>query len=270
MCRSLGESGRHPDGGHGAVDRATATRSPARRRHHRGGVASTAPATTVPPTPVLALLGDSVPAWLVRDGAAGFTRTDAMLVNGAREACDAMVEHAGRPRAVRRRTAPTEGLRVVGHVVPEGVRRARPECRPSVPDVAVLVLGQAPVLDHRVDGRWVAPCDGIDWYLRDVLQRIEYLRGRGLDVVFVMPARLGEQSQFAVPPDYEARMNCVRAALARSSLRPRCPSSTSIPSCAPAASARPCAAETACTSTPTRRPEVLDWLVGEVLAVLGR
>ncbi|MEY4175676.1 MAG: hypothetical protein RI900_2841, partial [Actinomycetota bacterium] len=59
------------------------------------GATTSVPGTTT----VVALFGDSVPAWLVRDGAAGFNRTDVVLVNGAKEACDGLV---GMPPALDR------------------------------------------------------------------------------------------------------------------------------------------------------------------------
>ncbi|MEY4175097.1 MAG: hypothetical protein RI900_2262, partial [Actinomycetota bacterium] len=82
-------------------------------------------------------------------------------------------------------------------------------------DTALLMLGQAPVLDHRIDGRWLPPCESIDWYLRDLDGRIDLLRGRGLDVVFALPAPLGQRATFSVPDDHRARMDCVRAALSQ-------------------------------------------------------
>ena len=106
----------------------------------------TAPSTTVrpsgtasgsetvpapPPSTVMALLGDSVPAWLVRDGASGFTRSDVVLVNGAREACDAMVGMPVAARPVRRGAPSPGGLPTVGHLVPEGHRSDRAGRRAS-------------------------------------------------------------------------------------------------------------------------------------------
>ena len=44
------------------------------------------------PTPIVAIFGDSVPAWLIEKAAPTFTRTDVVVANGAHEACDGMVD----------------------------------------------------------------------------------------------------------------------------------------------------------------------------------
>jgi len=157
----------------------------------------------------MALFGDSVPAWLARDSAASFDRTDVLVVNGAREACDAMVD------------MPVARDRVGKELSPPSDCEAWDTWYPKVlddfgqsADLAVLMLGQAPALDHFVNGSWVAPCQSIDWYLADVQQRIEYLRSRDIPVVFALPAVLGSKSRFAVPDDYAQRMTCIRERLA--------------------------------------------------------
>jgi flavin-dependent dehydrogenase len=38
------------------------------------------------------------------------------------------------------------------------------------------VIGQVPVLDSRIDDEWQHPCDGIEWYLADVADRIDLLQ----------------------------------------------------------------------------------------------
>ena len=179
------------------------------------GVSVPAPTTAAPAPPmVLALFGDSVPAWLVRDGAAGFDRPDVVLVNGAKEACDGLI---GMPPALDRFGAellPPEDCVPWDRWYPTVLDDIAAGAGAPV-DIALLMLGQAPVLDHRVDGRWVAPCESVDWYLGDLDARIDMLRGRGIGVVFAMPAPLGQRATFSVPDDHRARMECVRSALAR-------------------------------------------------------
>ncbi len=223
------------------------------------------PSTTVPPTPVMALLGDSVPAWLVRDGAPGFTRTDAILVNGAREACDAMIDMPVARDRFGTELRPPKDCEAWDTWYPKVFDQLGPRAGHD-PDIAVLMVGQAPVLDHRVDGKWVAPCQSIDWYLRDVGQRIEYLRGRGLSLVFVLPARLGEHSQFSVPSDFEARMNCVRDALVPYLANAAVPTVDMDPELCPANDCEALRTRDGVHVDPDKAPAVLGWLVGEVLA----
>ena len=223
------------------------------------------PETTVPPPQVLALLGDSVPAWLVRDGAPAFTRTDAVVVNGAREACDAMIDMPVARDRFGTELRPPKDCEAWDTWYPKVLDQMGPSAGHPI-DVAVLMIGQAPVLDHLVDGAWVPPCDSIDWYLRDVQQRIDYLRGRGLPVVFVLPARLGERSQFSVPADFEQRMKCVRAALVPFAAQAGVPTVDLDPVLCPANDCEALRSRDGVHVDPDRAPEVLDWLVGAVLA----
>lgn len=158
---------------------------------------------------VIAVLGDSVPAWLLTEAAAvPFTRKDAVIFNGAHEACDAMVDIPdGRDRR--------------GETL-----RPPPDCadwRTSYPTsierdgttagVGLLMIGTAPILDHFVDDRWVGPCDGIDWYLADVAKRVEYLRSKNVIPVLALTSWPGPNSQFIYPSDYTKRVECVRDAM---------------------------------------------------------
>jgi peptidoglycan/LPS O-acetylase OafA/YrhL len=223
------------------------------------------PVTSVPAARVLALLGDSVPAWLVRDGAAGFTRTDAVIVNGAREGCDAMIDMPMARDKFGHEAPQPKGCEAWDTWYPKVLDQMGPD-NGHHPDIAVLMVGQAPVLDHLVDGRWVAPCQSVDWYLRDVAQRIEWLRSRGLTVVFVFPARLGVHSQFAVPPDYDARMKCVRAALIPFVERTGVATVDMDPELCPANDCEAVRSRDGVHIDPDKAPAVLNWLVGEVLA----
>jgi peptidoglycan/LPS O-acetylase OafA/YrhL len=154
---------------------------------------------------VVAIFGDSVPAWLLRDAAPSFARTDVAIANGSLTACDGMVGlPAGRGQG--------------GEVfrVPEECREW-PESYPEIlaatwlpVDVALLMLAQAPTSDRLVDGTWLGPCDGIGWYLDDVAGRIEFLEARDVDVVFAIPARPGTRASYFLPGDVGERFRCVR------------------------------------------------------------
>jgi peptidoglycan/LPS O-acetylase OafA/YrhL len=166
-----------------------------------------APPVTVEESPtVIAVLGDSVPAWLLRDAADGYSDPRATIVNGALEACDAFIDlPVGRDR---RGTT----------LVPPDTCVEWDEWYPTVierggGDVALLVLGQAPVVDRQIDGTWVHPCETTVWYTADLAARVEFLRGEGLEVVFALPARPGSRATFVLPDDQVERMECVRSDL---------------------------------------------------------
>ena len=156
----------------------------------------------------LAVFGDSVPAWLLRDAVASYDRSDVVVLNGAAEACDGMVDlPSGRDRRLDVLEPPPDCAEW-------------PETYPNVIDVdgeraarALLVLGQAPVIDRLVDGEWMHPCTGIDWYLDDVEARIEFLRDAEVEPVVVLPARFGRGVTFIVPDDAQERVECVRVAM---------------------------------------------------------
>ena len=169
---------------------------------------TTAPATTtttLPPVTSIAIFGDSVPAWLLRDAAPTFDRTDVAIANGAIPACDGMVDMpTGRDRR-------GDEMRVPDDCVDWTVGHARTfAAAPQPVDVAVLVLGQVPMADRFVDGDWRGPCDGIDWYLDDIDARVEDLRSRGAVPVVAIPAPPGSGSNFFYPGDVDARSGCVR------------------------------------------------------------
>ncbi len=70
-----------------------------------------------------AMFGDSVPAWLLRDAASSFDRSDVVVLNGAQEACDGMVDlPVGRDRrGDRTRSRPT-----TASTGPSPIRRRSP------------------------------------------------------------------------------------------------------------------------------------------------
>ena len=223
-------------------------------------------ATSIPPPDptVVAVLGDSVPAWLLRDGAKGFDRADVVLVNGAREACDAMID------------LPLARDRVGTELRPPADCRAWDTWYPTVLDdlaagaghpvtAAALVLGMAPIYDHLVDGQWVGPCQSVDWYLDDVSLRIDYLRRRGLDVVFVLPSHLGERSVFTVPDDHPARMECIRAALKDFLAVQQVPFVDLEQKLCPDGACNTYRSRDGMHVDPDHAPEVLDWLVEQIM-----
>jgi peptidoglycan/LPS O-acetylase OafA/YrhL len=173
--------------------------------------ASTRPATTTPqevePRPsVVAVFGDSVPAWLLRDAAATFTRPDVTILNGAGEACDGMVNlPLGRDRREQELVPPDTCL--------DWMTSYPATLATAQPDFGILVLGQAPVLDRLIDGQWIGPCAGIDWYLDDVNSRVVYLRDHDIEPVLALPARFGQNAIFLVTDDHPERIECVRTAM---------------------------------------------------------
>ena len=161
-----------------------------------------------PPTPVtIAVFGDSVPAWLLRDSAQSFTRSDVVILNGAQEACDGMVAlPVGRDRRGTELVPPDDCY---------DWTVSYPKTLANAPrtDLAVLVVGQAPVIDHLVDGEWHGPCDSIDWYLDDLTRRVEFLRAQGIRPILALPARFGQRVTYIVPDDQGERIGCVRSAM---------------------------------------------------------
>ncbi len=160
----------------------------------------------VEPTTV-AIFGDSVPAWLLRDAASSFTRTDVVILNGAQEACDGMVDlPVGRDRRGTELFPPDDCFDWT-ITYPETLANAEQT------DVGLLVVGQAPVIDRQIDGEWQGPCDSIDWYLEDLANRVAYLREQGVRPVLAIPARYGQRVAFMVEDDHLERVACVRSAM---------------------------------------------------------
>ena len=169
---------------------------------------STSTPTTVPAPPrTIAVFGDSVPAWLLRDAAGSFVRSDVVILNGAQEACDGMVElPVGRDRRGTELFPPDDCFDWTV-TYPDTLANA------DQTDIALLVLGQAPVIDRMIDGEWQGPCDSIDWYLDDLDHRVGFLRDQGVRPVIAIPARYGQRVAFMVEDDHRERVGCVRSAM---------------------------------------------------------
>ncbi|MFK7919513.1 MAG: acyltransferase family protein [Ilumatobacter sp.] len=164
-------------------------------------------AAPVAPTSI-AVFGDSVPAWLLRDAAAAFERRDVVLLNGARESCDGAVAlPIGRDRR-RAELQPPDDCMEWTASYPDVLQTFDAQV-----DVGLLVLGQAPTVDRFIDDAWQHPCDSTAWYLDDVRNRIDFLRSESVKPVIALPARFGQRASFILPDDYSARMSCVRTGL---------------------------------------------------------
>jgi peptidoglycan/LPS O-acetylase OafA/YrhL len=161
-----------------------------------------------PSVPVVALFGDSLPNWLVRDGGWVLDPAEVVLVDGTIEGCDG-AEGAPVGRA---------GTGVVVSV-PEactGWRTLYPPVLAARPvDVAILVVGTGAVMDRQLDGAFVGPCEAPAqrWYGDDVRARLRYLGAEAERVVLVLPAWAEDWSGWVFPADHVARTDCVRATL---------------------------------------------------------
>lgn len=190
----------------GAVAPAVATAAPA---EVVGVQAAPAPTTAtrppvVPPSPpVVAIFGDSIADWLLRDASSSFDRDDLIAIDAAMEACDGAVDPPRlRDRHGTELFAPAD-CRPWIQTYPEVVER-------QPVDVAVLVLGQAPIIDRLVDGVWIDPCIDMRWYLHDVGRRVAYMRRHVGDVVLTLPSWGGPGATWSLPDDHQLRTGCVR------------------------------------------------------------
>ena len=137
-------------------------------------------------------------------------------------------------------------------------------------DVAVLVLGNAPTLDHVIGGRVVGPCDDNSWYLADLEERIGYLRQHVGSVVFVIPSWGGQKASFLAGDDHLARMACIRRDLLSFTAR------LGVPTVDLASELCPAGPDGQCTDLrdrdgvhvdPDDAPKVLDWLLDNILRI---
>jgi peptidoglycan/LPS O-acetylase OafA/YrhL len=185
--------------------------TPAAAPERRAAPAVVDPGATVPSgpvgPPVLALFGDSLPNWLLRDGGAALDRTQVTVVDGTIEACDGA---KGTPVA-RSRT----GIDVPTPPACTGWPTQYPKALRALEgkaDVAVLMVGAHAALDRRIEGEFRGPCDPVAarWYGDDLTGRLRYLATRATRVVLVLPAWEGDNSGWINPPDHRDRIDCVR------------------------------------------------------------
>jgi peptidoglycan/LPS O-acetylase OafA/YrhL len=170
--------------------------------------APAATTTTLPPRHVVAFFGDSIADWLLHDAAPTFARPDVTLVDAAIEGCDGAVDIP-------------EARGNAGQILPQPAdcgdwTTTYPPAadNPALHvDRAVLVIGQAPMLDRLVAGRWVTACDDMAWYVHDVEARVAYLRPRVGEVVLAMPAWGGEAASFLGGKQHLQHMGCIREQL---------------------------------------------------------
>ncbi len=156
----------------------------------------------------IAVFGDSVPAWLMRDAALAFERRDVVLINGANEACDGAVAlPLGRDRRGAELRPPDGCLEWTQSYATTLASYDRPV------EVGLLVIGQVATVDRLIGDRWNHPCESTGWYLDDVRERITFLRSEGVEPVIALPARFGQRASFILPDDYGERMSCVRTSL---------------------------------------------------------
>jgi len=226
------------------------------------GAAGSTGAAAVDRPPVVAVFGDSVPAWLIEKAAPTFTRTDVVISNGSREACDGAVDFpTGYARDGSELHPPADcqdWKTSYPPVLTQSGRRA---------DVALLVLGESVVVDHLVDGQRLSPCANLDWYTQDVAARIAYLRSNGVEVIMTIPAWPGTHSQFIFTSDYAQRMGCVRDALTEFAAEQRVPTIDLAPRMCPAGPTGECEATSldGVHVDVEKAPAVFDWLVDQVL-----
>jgi hypothetical protein len=156
----------------------------------------------------VAIFGDSIADWLLRDAAPSYTRTDFTIVNGAHEACDGAINMPlSRDRRGKKLHPPADCQEWPQSYPPVVEDPAQPI------DMAVLVVGQAPYTDHLFGDEWLGPCDTMGWYTTDVTQRIAFLRQHIGQVVLALPSWSGALVTFMLPDDHRTRMGCIRSAL---------------------------------------------------------
>ena len=166
------------------------------------------PIPTKPGTKRVVVFGDSIPSWLLRDGAAGVDGSKVTLVNGTLDACEGAKDN---PPARSRS----------GQIVPTPAACAKgwPSMYPPHltirADVAVVMSSTHAMLDHQLSGTWRHPCHtpARTWYQADVTARLTSVATKASRVVLVLPAWPGTNSGWIMPADYVARADCVRSVL---------------------------------------------------------
>jgi peptidoglycan/LPS O-acetylase OafA/YrhL len=228
--------------------------------------AATKPTTAEAPGPArLAIVGDSVPAWMIRDGGSGLDPKRVALVDGTLEACDGA---RGNPVARSRTGAlvPTpEGCTGWPSQYPQFFERSD--------DVAVLMIGGHAVLDRQIEGGFRGPCDPVAarWYQNDVEERLLFLQQYAEHVVLVLPTWAEDRAEWIYPSDHITRMDCVRASLAAAAQAKHadlvdfgsymCPNGPG--------QCLPLRTKDGMHLDPDKAPAALNWLVDQVLETTG-
>ncbi|MFN8018450.1 MAG: hypothetical protein U0P45_10030 [Acidimicrobiales bacterium] len=161
---------------------------------------------TKPGTTRVVVFGDSMPSWLIRDGAKAVASKPVTLVDGTLAACEgAAADPPARSRSGS--IVPTPGNCAAGwtSLYPPHVKVKA--------DVAVVMAGTHAMLDHLLSGTWRHPCHAPfrAWYQADLEGRYRYLRTRASRVVAVLPSWPEAKSQWIMPSDYVKRADCVRS-----------------------------------------------------------
>lgn len=163
---------------------------------------------TAPGTDRVVVFGDSIPAWVIRDGSSAVDKAAYTLIDGTLIACDGI---KGDP----------PGRSVTGQVVPtsaecdKGWNGLYPPKMTIHADVTVIQAGVHAMLDHQLDGRWISSCTTTwrSFYQADIEARVRYLETVSDKVVVVLPARPGAMSGWIMPSDSQHRATCVRSAM---------------------------------------------------------
>lgn len=231
-----------------------------------------APVPPAPPPPprstTVAIFGDSVADWLLRDAAPSYTRTDFTVVNGAHEACDGAVNlPLSRDRRGKKLHPPADCQEWPESYPPVVENTAQPIA------IAVLVVGQAPYPDLLFGDHWMGPCDTMGWYTADVTQRIAYLRQHVSQVVLAMPSWSGARVTFMLPDNHRTRMACIRSALQEMATTVQVPvidlASLLCPD-GPAGACAPYTSQDGVHVNSTDAPFVLNWLLDSLPVTRNR
>ncbi|MGN6693493.1 MAG: acyltransferase family protein [Aquihabitans sp.] len=213
----------------------------------------------------LAIVGDSVPNWIIRDGGSGLDPERVALIDGTLEACD-----GARGNPVARSTT--------GALVPTppgctGWPSQYPQFFQRADDVAVLMVGGHAVLDRQIEGSFRGPCDPVasKWYENDIQQRLLFLGQYAEHVVLVLPTWADDLAEWIYPTDHIDRMNCVRTVLANAAKAEKADVVDFATYVCPDGPGRclPLRTRDGMHIDPDKAPAALTWLVDQVLDVTG-
>ncbi|HWJ97076.1 MAG TPA: acyltransferase [Acidimicrobiales bacterium] len=213
----------------------------------------------------LAIVGDSVPNWIIRDGGSGLDPKRVALVDGTLEACD-----GARGNPVARSTT--------GALVPTppgctGWPSQYPRFFERADDVAVLMVGGHAVLDRQIEGQFRGPCDPVAaaWYENDVEERLLFLDQYAEHVVLVLPTWADDLAEWIYPTDHIGRMDCVRSVLSKAAQADGADVIDFADYVCPEGPGRclPLRTRDGMHIDPDKAPAALSWLVDQVLDLTG-